>query len=52
MKYKKIGKRITLDYFYDDLLDYALVLGMTPEQYWYEIPRLIELRKRSIKDER
>ena len=38
---QKNRKRITLDYFYDDLLDYALVLGMTPEQYWYGNPRLL-----------
>ena len=48
---QKNRQRITLDYFYDDLLDYALVLGMTPEQYWYGNPRLILNYEKKYQDE-
>ena len=48
---QKNRQRITLDYFYDDLLDYALVIGMTPEQYWYDNPRLILNYEKKYQDE-
>lgn len=50
-KTQKNRQRITLDYFYDDLLDYALVIGMTPEQYWYDNPRLILNYEKKYQDE-
>lgn len=50
-KTQKNRQRITLDYFYDDLLDYALVLGMTPEQYWYGNPRLLLNYEKKYQDE-
>ena len=33
------------------MLDYALVLGMTPEQYWYGNPRLILNYEKKYQDE-
>ena len=33
------------------MLDYALVLGMTPEQYWYDSPRLILNYEKKYQDE-
>lgn len=48
---QKNRQRITLNYFYDDLLDYALVIGMTPEQYWYGNPRLILNYEKKYQDE-
>lgn len=29
-------------YLETELLDYALVLGMTPDEYWYDDPRLLD----------
>lgn len=33
------------------MLDYALVLGMTPEQYWYGNPRLLLNYEKKYQDE-
>ena len=33
------------------MLDYALVIGMTPEQYWYGNPRLILNYEKKYQDE-
>ena len=33
------------------MLDYALVIGMTPEQYWYDNPRLILNYEKKYQDE-
>jgi hypothetical protein len=34
-------KEYTCESFFDEQLDYALQIGMTPSQFWYDNPRLI-----------
>lgn len=38
------------EYFYNELLPVALLTGMTPEQFWYDEPRLLDsyIKKREL----